>query len=96
VKRLPDGGLYGDMFDGVGFVRAAQRAGFVVAGARCLVVNATPLGMQPDHPLPPAPDADRRQRLACRSFRDQFSLPFAPPTLNRPAPSRAMATAVKK
>jgi shikimate dehydrogenase len=40
VKRRPDGGLYGDMFDGVGFVRAAEGAGFVVKGSSCLVIGA--------------------------------------------------------
>ena len=45
VKRRPDGGLFGDMFDGVGFVRAAERAGFVVKGSRCLVVGAGGAGV---------------------------------------------------
>ncbi len=49
VKRRPDGSLYGDMFDGVGFVRAAEIARFIV-------VNATPLGMEPDDPLPVSVD----------------------------------------
>lgn len=40
VKRLPDGRLSGGMFDGVGFVRAAEKTGFVPAGARCLIVGA--------------------------------------------------------
>jgi shikimate dehydrogenase len=40
VVRRADGSLYGDLFDGVGFVRAAERTGFRVAGSRCLVVGA--------------------------------------------------------
>ena len=92
IVRRADGSLYGDLFDGVGFVRAAERRGFIVAGTRCLVVgaggagaaigaalaaqlqghfpaaaidagdaalagfdlvvNATPLGMEPGDPLP--------------------------------------------
>ncbi len=40
VVRRPDGSLYGDLFDGIGFVRAAERTGFVVTGARCLVLGA--------------------------------------------------------
>ena len=31
VKRLPDGRLHGDMFDGEGFVRGIQRKGFAIA-----------------------------------------------------------------
>ena len=40
IKRLPDGRLTGDMFDGKGFVRAAEARGFVPRGSRCLVVGA--------------------------------------------------------
>ena len=40
VVRRPDGSLYGDLFDGVGLVRAVAKHGFDVAGARCLVVGA--------------------------------------------------------
>jgi shikimate dehydrogenase len=40
VVRRRDGSLYGDLFDGIGFVRAAGKHGFRVAGARCLVVGA--------------------------------------------------------
>jgi shikimate dehydrogenase len=40
VLRRPDGSLCGDMFDGVGFTRAARRLGFDFAGADCLVVGA--------------------------------------------------------
>ena len=44
ILRRPDGSLYGDMFDGVGFVRAAKRAGFDFAGAECLIVGAGGVG----------------------------------------------------
>lgn len=44
ILRRPDGTLYGDMFDGVGFARAARHAGFDVAGAECLVVGAGGVG----------------------------------------------------
>ncbi len=40
VVRRSDGTLYGDLFDGIGFVRAVEKHGFGVAGARCLVVGA--------------------------------------------------------
>jgi len=39
-----DGSLYGDMFDGVGFTRAAKCRGFDFAGADCLVVGAGGVG----------------------------------------------------
>lgn len=39
VKRLPDGRLMGDMFDGAGFVRGVQRKGLKLQGARVLVVG---------------------------------------------------------
>jgi len=40
VVRRRDGSLYGELFDGIGFVRAVEKHGFTVAGARCLVVGA--------------------------------------------------------
>jgi shikimate dehydrogenase len=40
VVRRADGTLYGDLFDGIGFVHAVEKHGFAVAGARCLVVGA--------------------------------------------------------
>ncbi|MDD2535884.1 MAG: shikimate dehydrogenase, partial [Macromonas bipunctata] len=39
VKRLPDGRLVGDMFDGAGFVRGVQRKGLHLQGAKVLVVG---------------------------------------------------------
>ncbi len=44
VRVLPDGGLQGDMFDGVGFVRGIQRKGFRCDGARCLVIGSGGVG----------------------------------------------------
>ncbi len=44
VKRLPDGRLVGDMFDGEGFVRGVLRKGLVLAGARALVVGCGGVG----------------------------------------------------
>ena len=40
IRRRPDGSLHGDMFDGIGFTRAAKAKGFDFAGADCLVVGA--------------------------------------------------------
>ncbi len=40
VVRRADGSLYGELFDGVGLVRAAEKHGFTAAGSRCLVVGA--------------------------------------------------------
>jgi shikimate dehydrogenase len=44
VKRLPDGRLLGDMFDGEGFVRGLQRKGLELKGARALVVGSGGVG----------------------------------------------------
>jgi shikimate dehydrogenase len=44
VVRRPDGTLYGDMFDGTGFVRSLQRKGFNCGGAKCLIVGAGGVG----------------------------------------------------
>lgn len=44
VLRRPDGSLFGDLFDGAGFVRGVERNGFKLAGARCLVVGTGGVG----------------------------------------------------
>jgi shikimate dehydrogenase len=44
ILRRPDGSLTGDMFDGVGFTRAARRHGFDFADADCLIVGAGGVG----------------------------------------------------
>jgi shikimate dehydrogenase len=44
VRRRDDGSLAGDMFDGAGFVRAAQAKGVTIAGRRALVVGTGGVG----------------------------------------------------
>ncbi len=44
VLRRPDGSLYGELFDGVGFVRAAKCKGFDFSGADCLIVGTGGVG----------------------------------------------------
>lgn len=44
VKRLPDGRLVGDMFDGEGFVRGLAGKGLVLAGASALVIGCGGVG----------------------------------------------------
>jgi len=44
VKRGADGRLYGDMFDGEGFVRGLKRKGFKLKGKRALVVGTGGVG----------------------------------------------------
>ena len=44
VKRLPDGRLVGDQFDGAGFVRGVLRKGLQLNGARVLVVGSGGVG----------------------------------------------------
>jgi len=44
ILRRPDGSLYGDLFDGIGFVRGAKRKRFEFAGADCLIVGAGGVG----------------------------------------------------
>jgi len=39
VVRRSDGTLYGELFDGIGFVHAVERHEFSVKGTRCLVVG---------------------------------------------------------
>ena len=44
VARRKDGTLYGDLFDGAGFVRGLERWGFNPAGVRCLIVGSGGVG----------------------------------------------------
>jgi shikimate dehydrogenase len=44
VLRRGDGTLYGELFDGMGFVRGVARKGFELEGARCLVVGTGGVG----------------------------------------------------
>ena len=44
VVRRPDGSLYGELFDGAGFVRGLETFGFEPAGKRCLIVGSGGVG----------------------------------------------------
>jgi shikimate dehydrogenase len=44
VRRLNNGKLHGDMFDGTGFVRGVQRKGLNLRGAKALVVGSGGVG----------------------------------------------------
>ena len=44
VRRLEDGRLHGDLFDGEGFVKALNRKGCQIAGARAFVAGAGGVG----------------------------------------------------
>jgi shikimate dehydrogenase len=44
IVRRADGSLFGDMFDGAGFVRGVQRSGRRIAGASALVVGCGGVG----------------------------------------------------
>jgi shikimate dehydrogenase len=44
VRRMEDGRLQGDLFDGEGFVRALRRNGCQLTGARALIVGAGGVG----------------------------------------------------
>lgn len=44
LRRLPDGGWYGDKFDGEAMVQAIRAAGFDLRGARVLLVGAGGVG----------------------------------------------------
>jgi shikimate dehydrogenase len=44
IVRRPDGTLFGDLFDGVGFVKGLSRNGFQVRDSTCLLVGAGGVG----------------------------------------------------
>jgi shikimate dehydrogenase len=44
ILRRPDGSLYGELFDGIGFVRGAKRKGFDFSGTDCLIVGTGGVG----------------------------------------------------
>jgi shikimate dehydrogenase len=44
ILRRPDGSLYGELFDGIGFVRGAKRKGFDFSGADCLIIGTGGVG----------------------------------------------------
>ena len=51
MRRLPDGGWHGDMFDGLGFVSAMQDCGGQPAGRKALLVGAGGAGSAIAHAL---------------------------------------------
>ncbi len=75
IRRLPDGRLLGDMFDGIGFVEACRENGCVFAGRRALLVGAGGAGTAIAHAVVLAGvsrlsisdvDAARRDALVAR------------------------------
>jgi shikimate dehydrogenase len=44
ILRRPDGSLYGELFDGIGFVRGAKRKGFNFSGVECLIIGTGGVG----------------------------------------------------
>jgi shikimate dehydrogenase len=75
MRRNPDGGWHGDMFDGVGFVTAMASKGCQPAGKKALLVGAGGAGSAIAHALVMAgvselaihdPDAQRRGALVDR------------------------------
>lgn len=75
IVRREGGTLYGEMFDGTGFVRGVERKGFPLEGAHCLVVGAGGVGSAIAAALAAArvgtialfdPDAEGRDGLAAR------------------------------
>ena len=66
ILRRPDGSLYGDLFDGIGFVRGANRKGFDFTGVDCLIVGAGGVGSAiaaaqlPQRDRAALPNLDRR------------------------------------
>jgi shikimate dehydrogenase len=62
ILRRSHGSLYGDLFDGIGFIRGAKRKGFDFTGADCLIVGAGGVGSA----IAAAIAAERgRARLRC-------------------------------
>jgi shikimate dehydrogenase len=51
LRRNPDGGWHGDMFDGLGFVDAVRATGYEPAGKRALLVGAGGAGSAIAHAL---------------------------------------------
>ena len=75
LRRNPDGGWHGDMFDGLGYVQAMQGRGCNPTGRRALLVGAGGAGSAIAHALVMAdvaelavhdPDAQRQQALVQR------------------------------
>src|SRR5213075_1898171 len=70
ILRRPDDALLGDMFDGVGFTRAAQRQGFDFAGADCLIVGAGGVGSAIAAAIAPEGPGSRPGSIALYDIRD--------------------------
>lgn len=75
IRRAPDGRLFGDMFDGLGFVAACRANGCSFAGRRALLVGAGGAGTAIAHAVADAGvaalgladlDCARRDELAAR------------------------------
>ncbi len=101
VLRRPDGSLYGELFDGIGFVRGAKRKGFDFTGADCLIVGTGGVGsaiaaaIAAEGPRSIAlfdVRADAAQRLAAR-LRRHFPLVTVGLSENDPAGYRLVANA---
>jgi shikimate dehydrogenase len=101
VLRRPDGSLYGELFDGIGFVRGAKRTGFDFAGADCLIVGTGGVGaaiaaaIAAEHPGSIALfdiDTAAAERLAARLHRHFPGLTIGPRN-NDPAGHRLVVNA---
>src|SRR5207244_4516733 len=73
IRRRPDGSLYGDMFDGGGFRRAAKRQGFDFAGADVLVVGPDGVGSAIAAAIAP----ERPRSIALYDIRDGVAAALA-------------------
>ena len=87
IRRLPDGTLQGDMFDGLGFVAACQDNGCEFAGKRALLVGAGGAGTAIAHAVASAGvselaiaevDLVRRGELVARLRDAGFNVTAAP------------------
>jgi len=70
ILRRPDGALLGDMFDGIGFTRAAQRQGFAFDGAHCLIVGAGGVGSAIAAAIAPEISGSKPGSIALYDIRD--------------------------
>ena len=70
ILRRPDGALLGDMFDGIGFTRAAQRQGFAFDGAHCLIVGAGGVGSAIAAAIAPENSGSKPGSIALYDIRD--------------------------
>ena len=73
ILKRPDGSLEGDLFDGIGFTRAAKHQGFDFAGARCLIVGAGGVGLAIAAAIAP----EQPQLIALHDIRDGVAASLA-------------------